>query len=84
VSDRIRLRPLNPSTRLSGHSLQSEGRAYVEDRGSVRRPWSMIRTGFGLCECGARSPELTSDNQRKRWHKKHKEQVRGESALDPA
>ena len=76
----IALRSFNPGTRLSGHGLRSEGKPYEEDgRGGTRRADVYGEPdGFGLCSCGERSGVLGSDADRKRWHKKHKEQVRSE------
>lgn len=79
MSNRIALRSFNPSTRLSGHGLWSEGWP-VEATPGHGQGWRQMsrRSGPGraLCECGEMSPVLESANQRKRWHKEHKEQVR--------
>lgn len=54
--------------RVPGHGLRNEGKA-VDAAG-----W-FVKVGKGRCECGAQSPELTSDNARKRWHREHKAEV---------
>ena len=79
MSDRIALRSFNPSTRLAGHSLWSEGWP-VEATPGHGVGWRSMshRSGAGraLCECGEMSPVLDSVNKRKRWHKEvHKPEV---------
>lgn len=61
------------SARVSGHTLRHEGQAFNE-RG-VR---DGTANGYGRCSCGAQSPWLTSDYQRKDWHRRHKSEVLAE------
>jgi len=66
-------------TRSRGHALISEGAAHDAEG---QRVGSFMKTGgFGCakCECGELSPELPSSNQRKDWHRDHKESIRGDS-----
>ena len=79
MSDRIALRSFNPSTRLAGHGLWSEGWPVEKTPGHGPGWRSLTRRagpGRALCECGEMSPVLDSANKRKRWHKEHKEQAR--------
>ena len=62
------------NTRLSGHALWNEGRAFTQAPGG-RLNFADTRTGIGVCECGEASPVLTSDSARKRWHAEHKANV---------
>lgn len=65
--------PKKPANRLPGHTLHNEGR--------VQRGYTYLSEGQGVCECGERSPVLGSDNQRKAWHREHKESVRRTEAF---
>ena len=70
------------SARLSGHALCAEGKPCkrTDRRRSEPISYEIIHgasTGSALCECGEKSPALESDGARKRWHRAHKEQVRG-------
>ncbi len=53
-------------TLVKGHTLIMEG-----------QPCGYARNGpgQGACSCGLRSPELSSNAARKRWHKEHKKEV---------
>lgn len=53
-------------TLVKGHTLSMEGQPLGYARSGI---------GYGGCSCGARSEELPSNAARKRWHKKHKEEV---------
>lgn len=65
-------------TTLKGHSLVNEGKPYAfSDEGNWLRCDGTA--GRGLCSCGKPSPIFTSDAARKRWHRDHKDQVRGGS-----
>lgn len=69
------------NTRLPGHALRSEGNAYIQD--TVTGGWCRNRSdwdGVGLCSCGATPPDLMRNNERKRWHALHKQQILGLSA----
>lgn len=79
---------MDTSTRLRGHGLLSEGKPYFFRQGDKQDTPSWHRAdpdfdgqGHGVCSCGAASPELETDGQRKRWHKAHKDEIR--TALDP-
>jgi hypothetical protein len=68
---------MDTSTRLPGHGLQAEGKAFEGGDEPRRKSGSYSNFGFGLCSCGARSPLLYSDGARKRWHRDvHKPAVR--------
>lgn len=58
------------SNRLAGHELPNEGRAYNAGN------W-IVRVGATRCSCGEVSPILQSATARKRWHRQHKDDVRG-------
>ncbi|MCC5574527.1 hypothetical protein IMZ11_02590 [Microtetraspora sp. AC03309] len=65
------------NTRLSGHTLRSEGAPFSWTQNGGRYVRTRITwTGKGLCSCGATSEELTSNNARKRWHRAHKDAIR--------
>ena len=55
--------------RVNGHGLRHEGRYW--------NGWTYVSGGMapGICECGAKSPELPTAVARKRWHREHKEAV---------
>lgn len=59
--------------RVKGHTLASEGLPFDEDGTG---PYQGRRKGYAKCSCGAMSPYLHSDGQRKRWHRHHKAAVR--------
>lgn len=58
---------------VPGHSLLQQGAPYEWDG----RKWYIVegKIGKGLCTCGAPSPTLSNDNQRKSWHRDHREAV---------
>lgn len=68
------------NVRLSGHTLRYEGAPFhwqvpygwrrLNERGTAGR-------GVGMCSCGAHSSTLDSGQQRKAWHRDHKEALRG-------
>ena len=62
-------------TKLPGHALRREGQPYTRGDGGWVRSWSSW-TGVGLCECGATSEVLKSNNARKAWHREHKDAIR--------
>jgi hypothetical protein len=62
------------SVRLAGHTLAREGKPH--DVGG--RPSESKWRGRALCSCRATSEVLDTDNQRKRWHREHKTQIREE------
>lgn len=61
-------------TLLKGHALRSEGAAY-DDRGKPMRHDTGV--GRAKCECGELSEHLPSRGQRKAWHRRHKDAIRG-------
>lgn len=65
------------SAPLSGHGLIREGAPFRDDGSMmIARSHGTGGTGRGMCSCGALSEVLTSGNQRKAWHRKHKDEVR--------
>lgn len=72
------------NTRLSGHTLRSEGKPFVWSSGRyVRANIALgrdIPEGRALCSCGNASQKLNSDAERKRWHAIHKQQIREQAA----
>lgn len=67
------------NTRLVGHALFREGRAF--ERIDDQLVYTGDPIGVGLCECGETSAVLTSTNGRRSWHKKiHKPAVREKMA----
>ncbi|MET9339247.1 hypothetical protein [Nonomuraea sp. NPDC003804] len=74
------------NTRLSGHTLRSEGKPFqwsTESRRYVRTNTlygANTGDGVALCSCGTRSPMLHSNAERKRWHALHKDDVRAQLA----
>lgn len=66
-----------PYTRIPGHSLLREGRAF--DRVGDQLIYTGERTGIGVCECGETSAILTSTNGRRSWHKRiHKAAIQAQ------
>lgn len=70
------------NTRIPGHGLQREGRAHDETGRYIGGYYSGAlgdgrgtSVGYGLCSCGAKSPELPSTGARKRWFNEHKAEV---------
>lgn len=75
------------NTRLAGHTLLREGRAYHVDGCRECLPSSYRDLDYGgyqaqgwgghaRCSCGDASPCLDSNSERKRWHAQHKDDVR--------
>lgn len=63
-------------TNLRGHALVNEGAAYERsDEGNWLKVYGSW-TGHGVCECGEASLVLDGNNQRKRWHAEHKDEIR--------
>ena len=62
-------------SRLKGHALVRRGWPHWND-GEAHL--AATAGGSARCKCGAMSPWLPSRNERKRWHRGHKEQVRRE------
>lgn len=70
---------LRGKTLVKGHSLLDEG-APFDQRGTRRDPDARGGLGYAKCSCGAMSPYLHSDRQRKAWHRDvHKPQAARES-----
>jgi hypothetical protein len=75
---------MSKNTRLAGHTLRNEGQPFVKDR--ITGGWCRNMGGWkgvALCSCGAASPELVHNNERKRWHRDHKEEVRAALSASP-
>jgi hypothetical protein len=64
-------------TLLRGHALREEGRPFTAHGTALFSGDTRFKPGegHGLCECGAVSPILASDRQRKAWHAQHKQAV---------
>jgi hypothetical protein len=61
-------------TQIPGHGLKSEGKPYGPGTTGYGGHMRIAgRVGYALCSCGEISPDLESDNARKRWHKEHKQ-----------
>jgi hypothetical protein len=58
---------------VPGHQLKQGGAPYEWDG----RKWVIVenKIGKGLCTCGAPSTTLLNDNQRKVWHKEHRQRI---------
>lgn len=57
---------------IKGHGLSGEGHdVHREDGSRIRYPEyrNGSRIGCARCSCGELSPLLSSDNQRKKWHR---------------
>lgn len=79
---------MDTSTRLPGHGLFAEGKPYRRVTGDPSGDYNAIAPGHvgrGLCSCGAESPDLESDAERKRWHRDvHKPAVRAATSVPEA
>ena len=64
-------------TEVRGHGLKHEGRPHTLDGRRSERDYGLRfdGPGRGLCGCGELSPELTSNYQRKAWHRIHKAEI---------
>ena len=62
-------------TLLKGHGLLYEGEAFTPEG---TKPYWNLSEGCGKCSCGALSPVLPSKNQRKAWHRQHKDEIRAQ------
>lgn len=69
------------SNRLAGHELPFEGKATRKERKSFAAKQTGEQVGHTYCSCGERSPELPSDNARKKWHRDHKNDIRSAAGL---
>jgi hypothetical protein len=69
--------------RVRGHGLISEGAPYDADG---QRIWvhglGHGGAGRGKCSCGALSPGLSSQPQRRQWHDQHKRDIAEARATD--
>lgn len=68
------------ASRLDGHSLVAKGAPFGRDgaRAPRRRYWRGVGgLGRALCSCGATSPIVESVAERRAWHLKHKDELRG-------
>lgn len=59
---------------VEGHALLVEGQPH-----NARGHLVIGRIGHGKCECGALSPEVGTVAGRKRWHRKHKQELQGDA-----
>jgi hypothetical protein len=64
---------------MPGHELLYEGSAHNERGHQINFYGGVGGTGYGKCSCGKLSDILHSGNQRKVWHRAHKEELRKES-----
>ena len=64
---------------MPGHELLYEGAAHNVRGYTVRLYGGTGGTGYGKCSCGKMSGLLHSGNDRKKWHRAHKEDLRKES-----
>lgn len=72
---------MSAASRVTGHTLRSEGAAYrlVDDRPKRVRPSGTSGSGRALCSCGATSDELATGRARREWHGSHKIDARKDS-----
>ena len=65
---------------MAGHELVSEGAPHdARGRMTGLLRYSTGGSGQGKCSCGKLSGLLHSGNERKKWHRAHKEALRKES-----
>lgn len=64
---------MTAATRLAGHALRLYGNPFESD-GTPASIYSRI--GHARCECGAMSGVLTTQGDRREWHREHKQQIR--------
>lgn len=62
------------TTQVRGHGLVREGFPH-DDRGVPLYQVSSAGPGRAKCSCGEMSEELPSGNQRRKWHREHKENL---------
>lgn len=64
-------------TGVRGHGLKDAGRPHdaTGKRSVTNFGLHFDGVGRGLCGCGELSPELTSNYQRKNWHRTHKTEI---------
>lgn len=60
-------------TILKGHSIWREGAATTDNGFDLVESTA---PGHTICQCGAVSPYLPNTNQRKIWHRAHKDSLR--------
>ena len=62
-----------PKLHVPGHHLLQAGAPYEWDG----RKWYIVsgKIGKGLCTCGTPSDTLSTDGQRKAWHRQHREEI---------
>jgi hypothetical protein len=62
-------------TNLRGHALRGEGKPWQDngEGGWMSAPWN---EGHALCECGETSGWIWSDTARRKWHARHKDEMR--------
>lgn len=66
-------------TLLKGHTLIGEGHPSTKTvlRDGKLSFWHEPRTKVAHCSCGAASPEGLSIKGNQRWHREHKDSLRG-------
>lgn len=70
------------TNRLAGHELPHEGKATHKTRPNFAPSQTGKQEGHTYCSCGEQSPELPSDNARKKWHRNHKNDIRSAAGLE--
>jgi len=72
---------MSKNTRLAGHELVREGAPHNERGYQERSAYSGTGgSGYGKCSCGELSGLLHSGNARQKWHREHKNTIRGEKS----
>lgn len=61
---------------ISGHGLQREGAPHDARGHLISSRGGVSGKGRAKCKCGELSEVLESGNERKHWHRVHKEEVR--------
>ncbi len=65
-------------TLLKGHALFGEGSRAFTAEGRLVGSWS-YNAERGGCQCGAVAPAGLSVSATRKWHREHKDALRGES-----
>ena len=70
---------MKPNPPIKGHELLQEGHVFpLHGNGTGLDGWKIVGHSGG-CRCGAKPPEFpnVSTVQMKKWHREHKEELRG-------
>lgn len=68
---------------MIGHGLVGEGAPHNSDGIRLPKAWGGVAGGgHAKCACGEVSPDLSSGNARKAWHREHKTAVRAQDLRD--